>query len=100
MESKTAAACFFYLSYMPQTRTTTYSLPRRMNSPIHEENGLRAPLGNFSNVFLFDTCVISELVKAKPAASVLAWVDSQQETDLYPSVVTIASISRSSIPGS
>lgn len=43
-------------------------------------------------MFLLDTCVISELVKAKPAARVLAWVDSQQETDLYLSVITIGEI--------
>jgi predicted nucleic acid-binding protein len=43
-------------------------------------------------VFLLDTCVISELVKAKPAARVVAWIDAQREADLYLSVITIGEI--------
>ncbi len=30
--------------------------------------------------FLLDTCVISELVKAKPEAKVIDWIGSIQET--------------------
>lgn len=43
-------------------------------------------------MFLLDTCVISELVKAKPAARVVAWIDAQREADLYLSVITIGEI--------
>jgi predicted nucleic acid-binding protein len=43
-------------------------------------------------VYLLDTCVISELVKAKPAARVVAWIEAQRETDLYLSVITVGEI--------
>ena len=43
-------------------------------------------------MFLLDTCVISELVKARPAARVIAWIDTQREADLYLSVITIGEI--------
>jgi hypothetical protein len=43
-------------------------------------------------VFLLDTCVISELVKAKPAARVVAWIESRSEADLYLSVLTVGEI--------
>ncbi|TXH71664.1 MAG: type II toxin-antitoxin system VapC family toxin [Thiothrix sp.] len=34
-------------------------------------------------MFLLDTNVISELMKTKPEANVLHWVDQQLDTDLY-----------------
>ena len=43
-------------------------------------------------MFLLDTCVISELVKGRPAARVIAWIDTQREADLYLSVITIGEI--------
>lgn len=43
-------------------------------------------------MFLLDTCIISELVKTKPAARVVSWIESQRESDLYLSVITIGEI--------
>jgi len=43
-------------------------------------------------MILLDTNVISELMKAKPNASVMNWVDSQVETDLYICAITKAEI--------
>ena len=42
--------------------------------------------------FLLDTNCISELVRAKPSASVLQWVDAADETLLYLSVLTLGEI--------
>ena len=43
-------------------------------------------------MILLDTNVISELMKAKPDTSVLAWVDLQIETDLYICAITKAEV--------
>lgn len=43
-------------------------------------------------MILLDTNVISELMKATPAASVLAWVDSQITTDLHICAISKAEI--------
>ena len=42
--------------------------------------------------FLLDTNVISELIKPKPAPSVVNWVDSTDENLLYLSVLTLGEI--------
>lgn len=42
--------------------------------------------------YILDTCVISEVVKTSPSASVLAWINSQADVDLYLSVITIGEI--------
>lgn len=43
-------------------------------------------------MYLLDTCVVSELVKPKPSSRVVAWVESQAESDLYLSVVSVGEI--------
>lgn len=42
--------------------------------------------------YLLDTCVISELIARVPQPQVLSWIDSQQEEQLYLSVITIGEI--------
>lgn len=42
--------------------------------------------------YLFDTCVISELVSKQPSARVVEWVDSLDPDDVYLSVLTIGEI--------
>jgi len=42
--------------------------------------------------YLFDTCVISELVSKQPSARVVEWVDSLDTDDVYLSVLTIGEI--------
>lgn len=42
--------------------------------------------------YLLDTCLISELVKKEPDASVIQWLDQQEESTLYLSVLTIGEL--------
>ena len=42
--------------------------------------------------YLFDTCVISELVSKQPSVRVVEWVDSLDPDDVYLSVLTIGEI--------
>ena len=42
--------------------------------------------------YLLDTCAISELVRPKPAASVVEWVRHQQEEHLFLSVLTLGEL--------
>lgn len=42
--------------------------------------------------YLLDTCVLSEFTRPKPAHKVLTWLDVQNQSSLYLSVVTIAEI--------
>lgn len=42
--------------------------------------------------YLLDTCVISELVRPKPATSVANWIREQQEYLLYFSVLTLGEL--------
>jgi predicted nucleic acid-binding protein len=42
--------------------------------------------------FLLDTCVISELARPSPHASVVEWIQAASETDLYLSVLTIGEL--------
>lgn len=44
--------------------------------------------------FLLDTCVISEFVKQSPLRRVLDWVDGQEESTLYLSVLTIGELEK------
>lgn len=43
-------------------------------------------------MYLLDTCVISELVKLRPAPKVTRWIASQPESDLFLSVLTIGEV--------
>jgi hypothetical protein len=43
-------------------------------------------------MYLLDTCVISELVKPRPSASVVEWVEAQPELELFLSVLTVGEI--------
>jgi predicted nucleic acid-binding protein len=43
-------------------------------------------------MILLDTNVLSELMKARPATRVLAWLDRQPRGDLYTSAITRAEI--------
>lgn len=44
--------------------------------------------------FLLDTVVVSELVRKNPSASVLKWVNDQDENSLYLSVLTIGELEK------
>jgi len=44
--------------------------------------------------FLLDTCVISELVKKKPAQSVVTWLDGIDESNLFLSVLTFGELQK------
>jgi predicted nucleic acid-binding protein len=43
-------------------------------------------------MILLDTNVLSELMRAKPAPEVVAWIDSQPISQLYISAITVAEI--------
>ena len=42
--------------------------------------------------WLLDTCVVSELVRPRPKASVVAWVRERDEDELFLSVITIGEL--------
>ena len=44
--------------------------------------------------YLLDTCVISEAIKPKPNKKVIAWLQQQQEENLYLSVLTFGEIEK------
>jgi hypothetical protein len=44
--------------------------------------------------FLFDTCVISELVRKHPHQKIIDWVDSLEEESIFLSVLTIGEIEK------
>lgn len=44
--------------------------------------------------YLLDTCVISEVVKNQPNKKVISWLNSQDENDLYLSVLTFGEIAK------
>jgi len=44
--------------------------------------------------WLLDTCLISELVKSDPAASVIAWVEACDEAALFLSVITLGELEK------
>jgi len=43
---------------------------------------------------LLDTCVISEYIKSKPNQMVIDWLDQQNETELFISIISIAEIQK------
>ena len=44
--------------------------------------------------FLLDTSVVSELVSKNPRGQVLNWIDAQEETALFLSVLTIGELEK------
>ncbi len=44
--------------------------------------------------YLLDTCVLSEVVKKKPNQDVIDWLDKQEETSLYLSVITFGELQK------
>jgi len=44
--------------------------------------------------FLLDTCVISEMVKARPNQAVVQWIDSVEEGKLFLSVLTLGELEK------
>jgi predicted nucleic acid-binding protein len=44
--------------------------------------------------YLLDTCVVSELVKARPDAKVVHWIDSVEEGKLFLSVLTLGELEK------
>lgn len=44
--------------------------------------------------WLLDTCVLSEYVKKTPAPGMIAWLDEQDETSLFISVITLGEIEK------
>ncbi len=42
--------------------------------------------------YLLDTCVISELIKARPAKNIVKWVESIDERAMFISVLTLGEI--------
>lgn len=44
--------------------------------------------------YLLDTCVLSELIKRKPSASVVSWIRNQNELSLHVSVLTFGEIEK------
>ena len=44
--------------------------------------------------WLLDTCAISEYAKKTPSADVIAWLDEQDETSLFISVITLGELEK------
>jgi predicted nucleic acid-binding protein len=44
--------------------------------------------------WLLDTCVLSEYVRKTPAAGVIQWLDEQDETSLFLSVISMGEIEK------
>ncbi len=44
--------------------------------------------------WLLDTCVVSELVRPRPKASVVRWVQEREEDELFLSVITIGELEK------
>jgi predicted nucleic acid-binding protein len=44
--------------------------------------------------FLLDTCVISEMLKSNPDENVVAWMQGNDEQDMYMSVLTFGEIEK------
>lgn len=44
--------------------------------------------------FLLDTCVISEMIKARPNLAVVQWIDSVEEGKLFLSVLTLGELEK------
>jgi predicted nucleic acid-binding protein len=46
--------------------------------------------------FLLDTCIISEPKQKRPSERVLEWLDAQDESKIYLSVLTVGEIKKES----
>jgi toxin FitB len=44
--------------------------------------------------YLLDTCIVSELIAKQPNQTVLNWMDSQVEADLFLSAITIGELTK------
>ena len=44
--------------------------------------------------YLLDTCVISELIRPQPNENVVSWMQNQEESSLYLSVLTFGEIEK------
>ncbi len=44
--------------------------------------------------YLVDTCVISEVIRPRPAASVVAWLEAQDDEALFLSVIAFGEIAK------
>ena len=44
--------------------------------------------------WLLDTCVVSELVRPRPKASVVRWILERDEDELFLSVITIGELEK------
>lgn len=44
--------------------------------------------------WLLDTCVLSEYVRKAPAPAVIQWLDEQDETSLFLSVISLGEIEK------
>ena len=44
--------------------------------------------------WLLDTCVVSELVRPRPKASVVTWIRGRDEDELFLSVITIGELEK------
>ena len=44
--------------------------------------------------YLLDTCVLSELTRRKPNASVTKWIESREETGLFMSTLVLGELAR------
>jgi len=44
--------------------------------------------------YLLDTCVISELIRPQPNGNVVSWIQNQDESSLYLSVLTFGEIEK------
>ena len=44
--------------------------------------------------YLLDTCLISEVIRPTPAATVIAWLDARDEDSLYLSVLTLGELQK------
>lgn len=42
--------------------------------------------------YLLDTCVISEVIKAKPSSNVIKWIKQEEESNFFISVLTIGEL--------
>ena len=44
--------------------------------------------------YLLDTCVISEIIKLKPSKNVISWLEKQDESNLFLSVLSFGEIEK------
>ncbi len=44
--------------------------------------------------YLLDTCLLSELIKKRPQAAVIDWIDATPEAELHLSVITLGELTK------